>query len=386
MLYVVPLMVFVVGSFLFFSVNAFISMASVVTCFFVNLVIILFMIYSRLFDRFVRERNVRESTVTGYLSAIKRYEGFHGVGIDDLIQEALSEEEDGVPLRERRIKQRLLRYRTHLLEGSLSQNTVRGYFVKVKTFYKHFEVELPVLPEAKYGREYETNYLDLPSREHIRMALDISTLDLQSVILFMSSSGTAKAETLSLSVEDFINATREYHHSGSLNEILNQLNKRDDIVPTFYLRRIKTDKWYYTFCSPEASQCIVKYLLTRQNLKLSDKLFDFTYSTLLARFQEINDYYNWGFKGKYRFFRSHTLRKFHASNIGLSAEYIDALQGRSKNEVHATYIKTNPERLKEIYKSVMGNVLINPKESKVVTQEFTIVVNVFLSGKEYNIL
>ena len=29
----------------------------------------------------------------------------------------------------------------------------------------------------------------------------------------------------------------------------------------------------------------------------------------------------WGFKGKYRFFRSHTLRKFHASNIGLSAEY-----------------------------------------------------------------
>ena len=59
------------------------------------------------------------------------------------------------------------------------------------------------------------------------------------------------------------------------------------MVPTFYLRRIKTDKWYYTFCSPEASQCIVKYLLTRQNLKLGDKLFDFTYSTLLARFQEI---------------------------------------------------------------------------------------------------
>ena len=130
----------------------------------------------------------------------------------------------------------------------------------------------------------------------------------------------------------------------------------------------------------------MKYLLTRQNLKLEDKLFDFTYSTLLARFQEINDYYNWGFKGKYRFFRSHTLRKFHASNIGLSAEYIDALQGRSKNEIHATYIKTNPEKLKEIYMSVMDNVMINKSESKEVTQEFTIVINVFLSGKEYNIM
>ena len=344
------------------------------------------MYYSKFFNKFIRERNVRDSTVTGYLSSIKKYEDFHRMSIDELIMEALNEEDEGVPLKERKVKQRLLRYRTHLLKSKLSQNTVRGYFVKVKTFYKHFEVELPLLPDAKYGKEYETNYLDLPSKEHIRMALDISTLDLQAVILFMSSSGTAKAETLSLSVKDFILATRDYHHNDSLNEILNELNKKENIIPTFYLKRIKTDKWYYTFCSSEATKYIVKYLLTRQNLKMSDKLFDFTYSTLLARFQEINDYYNWGFKGKYRFFRSHTLRKFHASNIGLSAEYIDALQGRSKNEIHSTYIKTNPDKLKEIYLSVMDNVMINKSESKEVTQEFTIVINVFLSGKEYNIM
>jgi len=34
----------------------------------------------------------------------------------------------------------------------------------------------------------------------------------------------------------------------------------------------------------------------------------------------------WGFKGKYRFFRAHTHRKFHTSNIGLATEYIDELQ------------------------------------------------------------
>lgn len=344
------------------------------------------MYYSKFFNKFIRERNVRDSTVTGYLSSIKKYESFHRKSIDDLINEALEEEGNNVPLKSRKLKGRLLRYRTHLLKSNLSQNTVRSYFTKIKTFYEHFEIEIPHLPQAKYAREYETNYLDLPSKDHIRMALDISTLDLQAVILFMSSSGTAKAETLSLSVKDFILATRDYHTNGPLNEILNQLNKKENVIPTFYLKRIKTDKYYYTFCSSEASQCIVKYLLTRQDLKLEDKLFDFTYSTLLARFQEINDYYNWGFKGKYRFFRSHTLRKFHASNIGLSAEYIDALQGRSKNEIHSTYIKTNPDKLKEIYLSVMGNVLINKSKPKEVTQEFTIVINVFLSGKEYNIM
>ena len=136
--------------------------------------------------------------------------------MEELLQEAISEEENNIPLKDRKIKQRLISYRTFLLNSNLSQNTVRGYFTKIKTFYEHFEIEIPHLPQAKYAREYETNYLDLPSKEHIRMALDISTLDLQAVILFMSSSGTAKAETLSLSVKDFILATRGYHTNGSL--------------------------------------------------------------------------------------------------------------------------------------------------------------------------
>ena len=245
----------------------------------------------------------------------------------------------------------------------------------------------PHLPQAKYDKIYETNYLDLPTREHIHESLLISSIDLKAVILFMSSSGTAKAETLSLTVEHFIQGTQEYHHGGSIKFILETLDKKTNVVPTFYLKRIKTDKYYYTFCSPEASLAIVKYLKTRENLKLEDKLFDFTSSLLLTRFQEINDKMEWGFKGKYRFFRSHTLRKFHASNIGLSAEYIDSLQGRSKNEVHETYIKTNPKKLKEIYKSAMKNVMIyENKGPEIKKQEFNIIINVFLSGKEYNII
>ena len=305
-----------------------------------------------------------------------------------MIEEAIKDEEERTPLKERKIKMRLLDYRTYLLDSDMSPNTSKTYFSKLKTFYLHFEIELPHLPDAKYNKIYETNYLDLPTKEHIAQAIEISTIDLKAVILFMSSSGTAKAETLSLTVEQFIQGTQEYHNGGSIKIILDTLKKKKNIVPTFYLKRIKTDKYYYTFCSPEASHHIVKYLKTRQNLKLEDKLFDFTPSLLLTRFQEINDYFDWGFKGKYRFFRSHTLRKFHASNIGLSAEYIDSLQGRSKNEVHETYIKTNPKRLKEIYKSAMKNVMIYESKhiKKVEKQEFNIIINVFLSGKEYNII
>ena len=229
--------------------------------------------------------------------------------------------------------------------------------------------------------------MDLPTKDHIRKVLELVTVDLRKIILFMSSSGTAKAETLSITVEQFINATSEYHNGGSIKEILVTLAKKNNIVPTFYLKRIKTDKYYYTFCSPEAASEIVKYLQIRDNLKMSDKLFDFTASTLLTRFQEINDTLGWGFKGSYRFFRSHTLRKFPCIQYWIVCQYIDSLQGRSKNEIHETYIKTNPEKLKEIYKSAMHNVMINnTKKPEVINQEFTIVINVFLRGKEYNII
>ena len=314
------------------------------------------------FKEFCQKRNIKQSTSEGYVSALKKYLDFHDESIDFLIKEALTDEENKVPLKNRRIKKRLLDFRTYLINSSLSSNTIKNYFTKVKTFYRHFEIELPELPKVKNKTEYNVSYFDLPTRKHISEALEISTQDLKAVILFMSSSGTAKAETLSLTVDDFIQATSAYHNGGGVSEVLKTLGKREDVIPTFYLKRIKTDKYYYTFCTPEATEMIVKYLKTRHNLTLDDKLFDFTSSQLLAHFQKINDSMDWGFKGNHRFFRSHTLRKFHASNIGLSAEYVDALQGRGKSSVHETYIKTNPAKLKEIYKSVMNNVEINLKD------------------------
>lgn len=341
----------------------------------------------KLFKKFCKERNIRESTKKGYQSAIQHYLHVQKQSLEFLIEEALREEEEKIALKDRKLKKRLINFRNYLFDSKMSPNTLKTYLQKIKTVYNHFEVTIPNLPLAKYNTKYEINYLDLPGKFHIKQALDIASIDLKAVILFMSSSGTAKAETLSLTVEQFIQGTQDYHHGGSLDYILDTLERKKNVVPTFYLKRIKTDKYYYTFCSPEASTYIVKYLKTREDLKLDDKLFDFSPSKLLLRFQEINDKMGWGFKGNYRFFRSHTLRKYHASNIGLAAEYIDSLQGRSKNVIHETYIKTNPKKLKEMYMSVMDNVSVDSmKESDVVNQEFTIVVNVFLSGKEYNII
>lgn len=228
---------------------------------------------------------------------------------------------------------------------------------------------------TQYPTQYVTTYNDIPTTDHIKQALSMVHDDVRAVILFQSSSGSAKAEALSLKVEQLFKGVEEYtdvplrEDKDTLLEFLGDINRQLDekkiIVPTFYLKRAKTKKWYYTYCTPEATQAIVKALIPRVRTSesigqlLKEPLFDFTSSLLLTRFQEVNDYFNWGFKGKYRLFRSHTLRKFNASNIGMVTEDIDAIQGRSKNTVHEAYIKVKPEELKKRYMQHMWRVCID---------------------------
>ena len=353
---------------------------------------------SDLFNGFCISRNIKDSTVRSYLSAVRKYESYNGMSMSQLVDEAIGEEENVIPIKKRKIRRRLLDFRAYLLNSTFAIGTVRTYFSRIKTVYRHFEIELPHIPDIRSKESYISSYDDLPKREDIKRACNISSIEFKAAILFISSSGCAKAETLSLTVRDFIKATRDYHDGGSIDDILKGLLSRRDIVPVFYLRRIKTGKFYHAFCSPEASYHIVRYLISRESLTLDDRLFDFTDSSLMYSFKKVNDELNWGFVGNYRFFRSHALRKFHASNIDLSADYIDALQGRAKTKVHEAYIKTNPVKLKEVYMGAMHNVMIGEEwieENKldkkgdecivIEKQVVNIIINFTLDGMEYRV-
>lgn len=348
-----------------------------------------------LLKRFCSNRNIKYSTLKSYRSAIAKYEFFHDMDMGSLMDEAIVEEDEGISLKNRKIKSRLLDFRSFLLDSGLAISTVRTYFSRIKTFYRHFEIELPYLNDIKFDEEYLSSYYDLPTRGDIRKVCSISSNAFRALVLFISSSGCAKAETLSLTVGDFVKASDDYHDGGSIDDVLSCLVGRRDIVPAFYLKRIKTNKFYYAFCSPEASHHIVKYLISRKGLSLDDRLFDFTDSSLIYSFKKVNDKLDMGFVGRYRFFRSHALRKFHASNIDLSADIVDELQGRGKTRVREAYMKTNPRRLKEIYIGAMHNVMVFDdwigeceKEDDCViieNQVINVIINFTLDGMDYRV-
>ncbi len=318
-----------------------------------------------LLNKFFQERNIKTSTQKGYIASMGRW--FNYVDYNDLqenIDTYIKEEDNRIPTRDRRIKKEMLGFREHLINDKSikSAKSVRSYFSKVGTVFRHFGLEIPSLPQVKMDKGYVSNYNDLPTHEMLRNACEQSPVDLKAIILFMSSSGSAKAETLSITVGMFLEGCSDYLEEipteQNIPETIKALSDKHDIVPLIYLRRIKTDKWYYTCCSPEASYIIIESLKIRKNLQWNDKLFDYTPSLILTKFQEINDNNNWGYVGAYRRFRSHALRKFMASNIGLPRDQVDSFQGRAKDMIQEAYFKQDPKALKEIYMNAMNRIMI----------------------------
>lgn len=300
-----------------------------------------------------------------YKNAVKQYCKYHNLSLSELIKEADEEEEAGIRWKNRKLKKRLIDFRQELIQN-YKKNTIQSYFNAIRSIYHYFEIEihdLPSLNKKNIKVPEPINYVDLPTKEIIKKALKIADNRMKAIILFMSSSGCAKRETLNLTIQDFIDATKDYHNSNNINEVIEILKEREDVIPMFRLKRQKTNKYYYTFCSPEAVTALISYMLTlEQELQPTDKLFPIHEDYVTMLFIGINNILKLGKKGTYNRFRSHMLRKFHASqlyNAGLTLDEIDALQGRGKDPTHSSYFLEDPEKLRQKYVEHLDCLTIN---------------------------
>lgn len=85
-------------------------------------------------------------------------------------------------------------------------------------------------------------------------------------------------------------------------------------------------------------------------------------SYFIGYFQRINDELGPGRVGHYSRFRSHMLRKFHASalyNDSMSLDNVNDLQGKAKNKTDQAYFMINPEDLKYEYIKHLPAITIN---------------------------
>ena len=312
----------------------------------------------------VTTRNLSKRSYNSYKTSINSYQEYMETPLWELIEEAESEEETGIRWKFRKLKKRLIEYRAYLY-SNYSPQTARTYFGRICSVYRHFEIEIHDLPkfsERKIDNE-PINFSDLPDKDVIRQSLQIATPILRAIILFIVSSGCARAETMSLTIQDLLDSVSEYYQTDNVYDMIKELRYRKDIIPIFKLKRQKTNKYYYTFCTPEAFHAICDYILSiKKTVKSTDKLFQLNPDRLITNFRTINNVLHLGLVGKHGRFRTHMLRKYNASqlyNDGLPIEDIDALQGRGKSKTHQSYFMEDPKKLKEKYIAHMDCLLIN---------------------------
>ena len=339
-------------------------------------------------QEYVAERGLSKQTYQTMKIILNHYSEFQNMSLHELLLEADKEEEERLRWKNRKLKTRLISYMNHLREN-MTINSTRTYLKLVKAFYNHHEIEIHKLPKINEKNSITPSpitYNDLPDKEIIKQAVEIAEPLMKALILFLLSTGLSKVDALNINIEEFIESTAHYHQNKKLDQVetlhyLQQLSEKVDIIPTFRSRRQKTNKYFITFCSPEATIEIINYLLLRNSkkeLNKTDKLFKINPHTYTLKFEEINEVLGLSTVGSYNRFRGHMLRKFHASNLakaGMDRYLINVLQGKSNGAVDDVYFYEDENHLREEYLKHMHSLLI-----------FSEVKEVTIHSEEYNVL
>lgn len=311
---------------------------------------------------------LNKSSTSTYTSAVNAYTKFHQLNMDELINEALTEQENMVPEHQLKIYDRILSFREYNTEKLLG-NTVIAYETIIKQIYSNARVKIPTLPRinTKILRKNEAlEFEDYLTKDELKRAMQYLSLPLQARFIGMVSSGSSNKEMDSFTTRQFIDDMYCYHQCDDDREALKYLaNKNHHHIWCAKLIREKTQKPYYACFSPEAVQLIA--LVKYSEKKLKPKLYINDRSYFKDRLALINDKYGFGYAGGHRRLRPHMLRHFHATYISMSVlDYgeeaglrnfeVDELQGRGKTKSQDTYIKTTRIRQKMLYAKVLNNI------------------------------
>ena len=324
-------------------------------------------------QEYINSRGLSEKTYKVVKTVLNHYSKYQKTPLQKLLEEADQEEEKGIRWKRRTLKIRLTSYMNYC-KTSMKLSSAKGYVKTVKGFYTHHEIEIGILPkwnEKNANIPEPIKPGDLPTKEIIRKIVDLADPIMKAIVLFEVSSGMSKVDLRNLSIKSFLDATFSYHQKDNIRDAIEvMMNLDEDIIPTFHMRRQKNNKYFITFCSPEATREIINYLIIRDKrnkkykrplLTNDDPLFKIGYDHYQTKFVELNNALNLPKKGSFNQFRGHMLRKFHATQLekyGMPRYLVKVLQGKSNGNVDDVYFYEDEDQLRKAYVQALEGVLI----------------------------
>jgi integrase len=282
----------------------------------------------------------------------------------ELIKNAKSEQEPYIidnkiiftPIEERTITEIFFKYYIYLKNTKkVSKTTTDSYLKILRSFYTEYGIELPKHINIPLPKKF-LRPDDIPNKRDIRKAVNgTDNLRDKALILLMSSSGIRGGDIRNFTVGDFLKAT----NIKTIGKLLNTTN----IIACWDFTPSKTENKgniCITFNSPEATNAIIEYLQSRNNLKIHNPLFTskrginsfLSRFTLINIFRRINDKLFHKKSYDKRFFHSHALRKFFINTCTQNSAdpmKVKLLSGHNMEKVFNAY---NTLRITPLYSIV----------------------------------
>jgi integrase len=336
----------------------------------------------KLIKRWLSGKRATQETEKSYVQSMQMFTEFVKRTPEELILEAEAEIKAGLLMRERKIDSYLLDFREDQESQNLSSTTVKTRLAAVMSFYKHYNIQLPVLPRSVRKARPELKRKAIPTKDDIREILKFADIRDRAMLLIGVSSGLSIIDIANLKVGDF---------KSGYDPVTE--------ITTLHIVRTKINYEFYTFLSPEASKAVNDYLDWRgrqedgKKVTGDDGYLFITYEippeyrttkkeelrklnkkSLIERYRDLNEASGKKAEfGEYNLIRSHNMRRFLSSKLlanGASIFFADFILGHELDGTRIAYYRADPDSLKAEYKKYIPFITIEKSLDISESEEF----------------
>lgn len=285
----------------------------------------------------IQRRNLGKSSIRKYNVVFKEIYDIIGKTPSQLIAEAKKEEqpfnnEEGIPqlldLSERKVNSYQLLYNNLLESRDISESTKRHKMLIFRAIFKEYDITMPKM--VQYDTFISrTRLKDIPTWDDVKRSLKYCKNNRdKALVCLLSTSGMRGGDIVSLTIQDFLEATSIYNHKSSLDKLLSK--NPFQIIPCYDFFPEKTKKdgnLCITFNTGECTHFIFEHIKDRIKeghsvelesplLRSTGRISEFVTVDLLGRIlNNLNHSLNLGKdkNGIFGKFRGHNLRKLFSS-------------------------------------------------------------------------
>jgi site-specific recombinase XerD len=345
------------------------------------------LIKDRIIKTWLSGIGAKKTTRAIYVDDMRAYTEFLQKTPYELLTEAEAEIRAGLLMRERNIMSYLIDFREYLEESGAAPMSIKGRLTGVRSFYKFYGIEIPVMPRSATKARPLLKHREIPTKDEIREVLSGADVLEKALVLCGVASGLAVNEISNLKIDDFLKGY-----------------DKEDGFTTLHLIREKVGYEFYTFLTPEASQAVLDYIAWRSRtsekkdpvrqeqllkqrfvldkegkptgylfirryipskyLKLKDssnptdrkkaeEMRKLKPRSIQKIYRELNERVGKSHEnGEWRKIRSHNIRKFTSSTLlanGAQMYLVDYWLGHQVDATHDAYFRADPNALKQEY-------------------------------------